>query len=46
MEMDGGVKLREIESWRVKLRVFKDCGGYFKMADSSEGFCEVSPNIF
>jgi hypothetical protein len=29
-----GVKLREIESWGVKLRVFEDQGGYFKMAGS------------
>jgi hypothetical protein len=37
------VKLREIESWGVKLRVFEDQGGYFKMAGSSGGSCEVSP---
>jgi hypothetical protein len=40
------VKLREIESWGVKLRVFEDQGGYFKKGGSSGGSCEVSPKIF
>jgi hypothetical protein len=31
------VKLREIESWGVKLRVFEDQMGYFKMTGSSGG---------
>jgi hypothetical protein len=36
-----GSKLRAIESLRFKLRVFK-VWGYFKMSESSEGFCEIS----
>jgi hypothetical protein len=37
------VKLREIESWGVKLRESEDHGGYFKTAGSSGGSCEVFP---
>jgi hypothetical protein len=39
------VKLREIESWGVKLRESEVQGGYFKTDGSSVGSCEVSPNI-
>jgi hypothetical protein len=37
------VKLREIESWGVKLRESEVQGGYFKMGGSSGGSCEISP---
>jgi hypothetical protein len=37
------VKLREIESWGVKLRESEVHGGYFKTGGSSGGSCEVFP---
>jgi hypothetical protein len=40
------VKLREIESWGVKLRESEVQGGYFKTGGSSRGSCEVSPKLF
>jgi hypothetical protein len=40
------VKLREIESWGVKLRESEVQGGYFKTAGSSGGSCEVSPKKY
>jgi hypothetical protein len=35
--------LRAIESWGVKVRIFKVWEGYFKIGESLRRFCEVFP---